>query len=1380
MRAEVYMHALGFIYDFVIDIDCASGHYQFVTPVPKVSPALPASGEYDLIHRRMTQLSSHSTRNAYVQSFDFQNMLQTFAQGRPSIELDFGWETPQGVDWKQGMAFPCDVESGSQHILLCVTDVTAEREKDFLRKKEQDDYLFALKSLYRAAYRVDLDNFVFSTVHSSDENDPFYVPPNAFDECFQRRAEVNVSPEHAGMFLDVYNRQTFRQCCERDETLELEYQRRDAPGAPYTWIAATLRPVPAQNALFIFLRDISRIKEAENRFFAALKRSHASIFIIDLYGGGLKVVSGTNTLSLSSPEASALSSGIREESVNQVHPDDLEAVHTFYDRVNLRRTLDENTKCSLEYRATTGDGVYRWYEALALPMPGKNTGEILVLCQDVHARKQMEALKRRMEQRYNAVFRQACDVLLEVDLNTGHYTQTLFVDMWYNSGSSQDYSEFLDDLCTLLHPDDVFMTRAKRTLAVLREAFGVRQDDLLCQYRISESHECHWIESRVVFLDGEEPTAFILIRDITHLKKQEAAQQQEAERLTLALRDTYTEIYELSTETGLARQFFSNTQGVALQDMGAPFDFYMFLKQNVHPDDRSHMEDTFGSACLQKAIQENASKFSNLSPLSGFSELSEEFRRIDAEGASHWVSAIAMPLREGNAYSSSVLIFFRDISQRKIQEEQRRVLEQYGLALRTIYDLFFECNLTRNSYRIHHHGGKYVFPSEVGVFSTFVDTDSLGFIHGDDQPRFRAFFDTKNMRAAQNGRRNHRMAEFRMLHAGGTFRWTSYTVFPVVAESAGEETYLVFAIDIHAHKTAEDVARRNALLEHLRAVDERYRIVVDETNTYIFEWRRHDNSHYVSPEIFERFAGNYDERDILHVWREDGVIHKDDAAQLFKLAQDTRNRREMTVRLRLREGGFLWCRISVTDICDECGVVQHRIGTLNDVDEVTRTALSLRERAELDPLTGIRNMHTFYAEAERLMRENAQRRYATIRLDVDGFKVINDLYGMDEGDKLLRSIARHLEEHMSPRSVCGRISGDVFCACVDFDSAEILHFIHSMTRALSLYSLPIRVTASYGICLVENAYTPINLLCDRANLALKTVKGNAVISYAFYDDTLRESILYDKKVATEMHEALLRGEFELYLQPKVYIPTGAIVGAEGLVRWMHPTEGLIKPDNFVPLFEKNGFIVPLDEYMWEQACKVLRRWLNDNRVPVPLSVNVSRMHAHDPHFFSKVTGLVQRYDLPPQLLELELTESIFLDSKDHMISVVNQLREHGFRFALDDFGAGYSSLNMLKNLPVEVLKIDRGFLDEVVTTEKGKTIIRGMISLAKAIDIQVVAEGVESTEQARFLCQTGCTVAQGFLYAPPVPVSEFEAMLFNGQCFAGLRPTVGAHTKRPS
>ena len=245
-------------------------------------------------------------------------------------------------------------------------------------------------------------------------------------------------------------------------------------------------------------------------------------------------------------------------------------------------------------------------------------------------------------------------------------------------------------------------------------------------------------------------------------------------------------------------------------------------------------------------------------------------------------------------------------------------------------------------------------------------------------------------------------------------------------------------------------------------------------------------------------------------------------------------------------------------------------------------------------------------------------------------------------------------------------------------------------------------------------------------------------------------------IEDDMHKALLNNEFVMFLQPKHSIKTGRIIGAEALARWNHPTKGMVSPGDFIPVFEQNGFIIKLDEFIWEQACRQIRDWIDAGIEPVPISVNISREYIHTIDVTSTLLKLVEKYDIPISLLELEITESF---DSNGVEEIVKRMKKAGFKMLMDDFGSGYSSLNMLKSTPFDVLKIDKSFLDEFMESSRGRKIIEHTISMSQDIGLDIIAEGVETLEQAKFLSECGCDAAQGFYYSKPIPAPDFNKRL---------------------
>ncbi|MDX5700297.1 EAL domain-containing protein, partial [Clostridioides difficile] len=285
-------------------------------------------------------------------------------------------------------------------------------------------------------------------------------------------------------------------------------------------------------------------------------------------------------------------------------------------------------------------------------------------------------------------------------------------------------------------------------------------------------------------------------------------------------------------------------------------------------------------------------------------------------------------------------------------------------------------------------------------------------------------------------------------------------------------------------------------------------------------------------------------------------------------------------------------------------------------------------------------------------------------------------------------------------------------------------------------------------------------IMDRANTARKTIKGGHKNSFAFYDKEMHKKILKEKEIENSMVDALNNGEFIVYFQPKYSLSDYQIIGAEALVRWDNPQKGLIPPIEFIPVFERNGFIVNIDFYVFEEVCKKIREWMDEGQKVVPISVNLSRMHFVNSNFIEEFKLIVDKYKIPTRLIELELTETAVLDNIEGLLDTMNNLKEKGFVISMDDFGTGYSSLNLLKELPVDILKLDRAFFTEKDESNNEKIVISNVIKMAKELKMKVISEGVETISQVEFLKQIGCDMVQGYLFSKPMPVKEFEKIAF--------------------
>lgn len=415
--------------------------------------------------------------------------------------------------------------------------------------------------------------------------------------------------------------------------------------------------------------------------------------------------------------------------------------------------------------------------------------------------------------------------------------------------------------------------------------------------------------------------------------------------------------------------------------------------------------------------------------------------------------------------------------------------------------------------------------------------------------------------------------------------------------------------------------------------------------------------------------------------------------------------------------------------------------------------------ATYDELTGIYNKQAFYTKTKEMLLDNPDKNFDLLRINIERFKVLNDLFGESTGDKLLRYIGKFLKEINLPLCVSGRLYADNFVVCYEAGKGDSRRMINTLQMVADSFAINNRTILSFGLYRIDDKTLPVSVMCDRANMALWKAKGNFKNPYCEYDEKMRQQVLKEQKIINAMEMAIQNKEFTLYLQPKYDIEKGAIIGAEALVRWISLENGFISPGDFIPVFENNGFVYEVDKFIWEESCRYLRKWLDEGREVHPISVNVSRIDLYDPKLVQHLVNLREKYQLPSQYLELEITESAYTEDPEQIITITRQLREAGFVILMDDFGTGYSSLNMLKDIQIDVLKLDMGFLKSSDYSAKGGNILTAILKMAESLKMQTIAEGVETKEQVEFLKSIGCKYVQGFYYSKPLPVGEFEKLI---------------------
>lgn len=439
----------------------------------------------------------------------------------------------------------------------------------------------------------------------------------------------------------------------------------------------------------------------------------------------------------------------------------------------------------------------------------------------------------------------------------------------------------------------------------------------------------------------------------------------------------------------------------------------------------------------------------------------------------------------------------------------------------------------------------------------------------------------------------------------------------------------------------------------------------------------------------------------------------------------------------------------------------------------------LRDIAFVDSLTGEGNQNWFTRKSEELISSNSDTKYAVVAIDIYQFKIVNDKYGRTKGDETLKHVYFTIKNMLEQNEIIARTSSDNFKALIKYDNDQLcVEKLKSWTTKINEFNTTFKdddkffIYIACGVCPVEHSIENTSqksqkydlLACyDRCAIALSTAKPikDSYLRCGFFDEWDLTVMIHHKIIENRMKSALKNEEFQIYLQPKYDITKNKIAGAEALVRWADPNRGLIPPNDFIPLFESNGFILDLDLYVFDRTCHLLRQWIDKGIKPVVLSVNLSRAYLQDFTFLGKFEEIRRKYGVPAEYIELELTETVVFENMSILSDIINLIHDLGYSCSIDDFGAGYSSLNILKNIPVDTIKIDRGFfVGENSDTIKSDTIVRSVIDLARKLKMKTVSEGIEYKDQVDFLKDAKCDMIQGYYFSKPIPIIEFEKLAF--------------------
>lgn len=441
-----------------------------------------------------------------------------------------------------------------------------------------------------------------------------------------------------------------------------------------------------------------------------------------------------------------------------------------------------------------------------------------------------------------------------------------------------------------------------------------------------------------------------------------------------------------------------------------------------------------------------------------------------------------------------------------------------------------------------------------------------------------------------------------------------------------------------------------------------------------------------------------------------------------------------------------------------------RLNKVEEDFEKNRTASGeelekLQKIAYTNATTNIWNIDYFLAKSAEAFQDEGEASYTLLTFNIMNIGKINQLFGPTEGDKAVYFTAQTLKKTLKGTNIYAQVQSNLFCLLLKNKSdADILSLVNSFTKTLLEYTESIQIKAAFGIYKITDITMPVMDMINHANLAQKFVKESDDVNYQFFTDELNQRFLENKRMSEEMEQALEDHKFVMFLQPMIDLHSYKIVSAEALVRWDYPGKGMLSPYAFLPLFESTSLIQKLDYYMWEECCKTIRRWIDNKMEPVPITMNISPAHLQSEKFIEYLLELMDKYLIQKKWIVLELPERGLTNMTSQMGNIINRLSEEGFEMCIDNFGSISSPLNLLKDFPIQRIKLDRSFLARNASSGEGLEIIRYLIAMAKELDFTVITEGIETAEQVKFLVEIGCDIGQGYYFSKPVDLRSFDQL----------------------
>lgn len=595
----------------------------------------------------------------------------------------------------------------------------------------------------------------------------------------------------------------------------------------------------------------------------------------------------------------------------------------------------------------------------------------------------------------------------------------------------------------------------------------------------------------------------------------------------------------------------------------------------------------------------------------------------------------------------------------------------------------------------------------------------------------------------------------------GVKRWFNARMKPFT-QKGNKQYFFVIMTDITKSKEQEEEIKRQ---------NRRFEIIAQSTNDIYYDYDIiHDtfylpnNDNYISryDNVVENF---FSQKKFSRFLKEEDIP---EIEQKIEQARTTLMSGSVEYRTIAFDDDYTWYKMSYTTVADKDGKITNVYGRISSIEteqmlkrRIDSDKKLIEKLTERDYITGLYNRHTFKEKAQKYIENiNDKRCYAIVYSDINDFSYVNENFGYDAGNSMLNDFANVITGSEATVFAC-RIYSDFYTGLYVAESRDkLIKEINARNQAFAelqkIHYPASDINISSGMYFITDKSIDITIAMDNANLARRSVKGSDDVLCGIYSERMRKERLRDQSIASEVKNAMDQGMIELFLQPKFDLVTRQIIGAEALARWRNQDGSYKMPYEFIPVLERVGLIIEFDFYMYEQVLKAYVKWKNEGRRLVPISVNFSRVHSSKENFVNRVNDLADKYGVDKSLIEVEITESAFVEDVNIMIRYMSKLREFGFKIDIDDFGIGYSSLSVLLNAPVDIVKVDKVFIDNIATNLLEREYVKQICRLIATTHKEVLFEGVETEEQANFLSDIGYKMAQGWLFDKAIPVSEFE------------------------